>query len=283
LLRVRACGCGLVVLLLSGCATWSRHGIAPRAPGKIRVAVLPVEVAVRVARLRNIETPPPGAPAPPEEGALIQEKLRAAADEITRDVEDRLASSYFFEVASDSDVRRALAVAGSTAPLSADRLQALGRALDVQAVLSVRLSGYGSIKRRWLFYLVGSGLAEGLAQGIAAAVVIGSPWAAVGIGAEEALQETAEWGGGAYVFGRVWAPVILEGSLTSAADGKTVWSGTALESSDREALKRLPPERRERREVRLRVTAARAAASLVKDLDRKAWANLKSLDAAAPR
>lgn len=267
---------GLVALSLTGCASWAKHGIAPHPPDKIKVVVLPIQIAVKIKHLRSIETAPKTAL--PAERELIDRRLRQAREDITRDFEIRLISSYFFEVIADSDVRQALearGLASSTATLTAAQLQDLGRSLGAQVVLATKLSGYGAVKKRWLFYLIGSGLVEGLAQGVAAAAVVGSPWAAVGIGAEEAAQETVTWGGGAYLFGRFWSPVILEGELVSVADGRAVWRGTSLESGNRKAVKALPKEEQEKREVRLRLTARKAAINLVKKLEKKAWANLE--------
>lgn len=277
--RARAKALAFLFLpLLSACATWSRHGVAANPPEKIRIAVLPVKIAVRVKRMSTIKTVPKGE-ALPNEPRLIDQEMRAAADDITTALEARLSSSYFFTVIADSEVRRALASEGldsATATLTSAQFQSFGRALGAQAVLATDLSGYGSIKKRWLFYLIGSGLLEGAAQGAVVATAVSSPWVAVGVAAEEMTSETLEWGGGAYLFGRFWSPVILEGRLISTADGKTVWSKTALESGDRKAVKALPKDERNKRELRLRLTARKAAAVLVKKLDRRAWANLEA-------
>lgn len=273
----------LLVLSLAACATWSKHGIAPHPPRKIRVAVLPVQVAVTIKHLRNIETVPKDGAVPPNEKELIREEMSRAADDITRSIETDLGASYFFEVVPDSDVRRALEAAGlgaSVAEPTAAQFKDLGRASGAQVLLVTKLSGYGAIKKRWLFYLIGTGLVEGGVQGAVAAAVISSPWAAVGIGVEEAAQEAVEWGGGAYLFGKFYAPVILESRMVSAADGVVVWSGTSLESSNSKALKALPADERKKREVRLRLTAWKAAENLTKKIDKNAWSNVKDADAA---
>lgn len=243
------------------------------------MAVRPILIDVPIHHLRQIRTvakPPPSAP---EEKELIGTEMSAAADAITHDLDGGLGASYFFQVVSDSDVRAALTAEGlsaSTAALTGAQVQELGRALDVQAVLETRLAGYGAIKRSWLFYLIGSGLAEGLAQGVAAAAIIGNPWAAVGIGAEEAAQETTEWVGGVYLFDQIYSPVILEGCLSSTSDGGVLWKGTQLATGNRKAVKALPKVDRSKKELRLRLTAQKAAGEIVKSIDRKAWSNLKN-------
>ncbi|MDE2038680.1 MAG: hypothetical protein KGO96_10885 [Elusimicrobia bacterium] len=273
----RGAACALLSLALGGCATWSRHGLAAKPPAKLRLAVAPIELAVSVKRLRDIESVPKGS-APADEKELARRGLEQAASELESDLERRLGASYFFEVAPDSDVRRALSsegLASSTAPWTARQARRLGRALGVQAVLLPTLSGYGKVKTRWVALLVGSGMIEGLAQGVAVAATLGNPWVAAGVGAEEAAQESVEWVGGAYLFDRFYTPVILEGRLVSVADGKIVWSATALEAGAGKAAKKLPKEERKLKQVRLRLTAARAADRLAQKLDRKAWANLR--------
>jgi len=266
---------------MTGCATWSKHSVTPHPPEKIRVAVLPIQGAVRIKHLKNIESLPKSEKAPPNERELIDSAMAKARDEITQDFETKLSSSYFFQVIADSDVRQALesrGLSGSSITLTTAELQDIGQALGAQVVLVTKLSGYGSIKKRWLVHLIGSGLVEGLVQGVAAAAVVSSPWAAVGVGVEEATSETLEWGGGAYIFGRFWSPVILEGKLVSVADGRAIWSGTSLESSNKKEVKALPKEEQQKREVRLRLTARKAAFTLIKKLDKRAWRNLKNAD-----
>ena len=104
----------------------------------------------------------------------------------------------------------------------------------------------------------------------------GETWSAVGGGVEEAAQETAEWCGGAFLFGKIYSPVIIEGQLISVADGRAICCGTELAISNRKAIKALPKEDQGKREVRLRLAAEKAATDYVKKIDKKAWANLKN-------
>lgn len=250
--RLRATLLSAAAALLCGCATWGRHGVVIRPPQRIRVAVLPVHADLRVKRLADIYTVQASSPVPSDESAAIAGRLAEATEAITRRLESGLKDSYLFDVAEST---------------------AAGAA---QAVLTVRLSGYGRIKGKWLWYLIGSGFAEGAVQGaVVGTAAGGSAWVAAGIAAEEVLQEALTWGGGAWVFGRVFTPVILEGRLTSVADGKTLWSGTEFVRLDRKGLKRFSKEERGRKELRLRVTAEKAADELVADLEKRAWRNVR--------
>ncbi|HVE13248.1 MAG TPA: hypothetical protein VNI01_07635 [Elusimicrobiota bacterium] len=143
-----------------------------------------------------------------------------------------------------------------------------------QAALQVDVGGYGKVKRSWLFWLIGSGVVEGAVQGALLAQV-GGPWAGLGIAVEEVAQESLTWGGGAFVFNRVFTPVILDGELRSGADGARIWSKTALARINRRALKELPEERRKEKAVRLRLTAQKAAEELVDSLSKAFRRNAK--------
>jgi hypothetical protein len=252
-----------VAALLSSCATWSAHGVTADDSGKLRIAVLPVTSDVEIGDLGEIATLP--APVPPAEATLqIRARMTAVTDEITQALEQRLATSPYLEVVGHEPVSKVL---GTVAlPLTPQQLQQLHSRLDVQAVLAVQISGYGQLKRKWVLYLLGSGVVEGVAQGLAVGKATGSAWAGLAVGGEEILQEFLVWGGGARLFDWRFAPVILEGSITSTVDGEEVWSDTAFTSIDTKALKRVPRAERERKEVQLRVTTERATHELVKDL-----------------
>lgn len=131
--------------------------------------------------------------------------------------------------------------------MSEDQVLQLATALDADATLFVTVSGYGKIQRKWFYLLVGSGIVEGVAQGVAVGLVVDNPWVAVAVAAEEVLQETLTWGGGIYLFNRIYTPVILESELMSTADGETIWSDTAFSRVNRDGLKKLPEADRKKR------------------------------------
>ena len=85
---------------------------------------------------------------------------------------------------------------------------------------------------------------------------------------EEIGQEILTWGGGAHLFNEHYSPVILEGRLDSSADGKTLWSDTALASIDKDALKKLPEDQQKKKEVQLKVTSEKAERDLVGALEK---------------
>ena len=249
--------------LLGGCATWSAHGVSADDSGKLRIAVLPVKSDVDIGELSDITTLPAALP-PADAAPQIRERMAAVTNDITQAIEQQLATSPFLEVVGHEQVAKALGAVEM--PLTPPQLQQLHSSLDVQAVLAVQLSGYGQIKRKWVLYLLGSGVVEGVAQGLAVGKASGNAWAGLAVGGEEILQEFLEWGGGARLFDWKFSPVILEGSLTSTVDAKQIWSDTTFASIDTKALKRVPKAERDRKEVQLQVTTDKATHELVKDL-----------------
>ncbi len=265
-------------LLLTSCATWSRHGIVLDPPRKIRIAVLPITNAVKIKKLKTIQSSPKAAHSPIEEKELIIEKMQQVTEEITNSIEKELAVSYFFEVVPHQKVHDTMvemSIGSST--LSSTQIKELGRALDTDTLLFTQLSGYGKIKKKWLVFLIGSGLIEGTVQGIAAAAVADTIWVAVGIAVEEALQEGLTWGGGAFLFNKIFTPVILESELVSTMDGKAIWDKTSFVRINRKALKAYPKEDRKKKELRLRLTSEKASEELIRHLDKIAWRNVKSV------
>jgi len=262
----------VLACLLAGCATWSGHGVTVSPAHKLRLAVLPVQREVVIDKLQDIESIPEPAKPAPDQVRLIDAQMQAVTAEMTRAIETRLNASPYFEVEPQAQVEAALAALGmpANAPLAPGQIEHLGRELDVQVVLTIRLSGYGQLKRQWITILIGSGVGEGVVQG--AVVAKATESAALGAAAmlEEIGQEILTWGGGAHLFNEHYSPVILEGRLDSTADGKTLWSDTALASIDKDALKKLPEDQQKEKHVQLQVTSEKAERDLVESLEKAA-------------
>jgi hypothetical protein len=161
----------------------------------------------------------------------------------------------------------------ANASLNTERIKSLGTALNVRAVLVLRLSGYGHLKRRWVVYLIGAGVVEGVVEGAVVGGATKNVWVGLAVGLEEIGQEILTWGGGAFLFNRYYAPVTVEGELISTMDGKQIWSHTTFDSIDRKALKNLPEEERKKKEVQLKVTTEKAEQDLVENIEKAARYN----------
>ncbi len=275
----------ILSFLMAGCATWAGHGVTAYPHEKLRIAELPVQSEAEIKRLKDIETVPEPAKEIPDEKKLIGQQMQKVTEDMTRSIETRLNASPYLEVVPHEQVAEVLAAQGvqpANARLTTEQIKSLGTALNVRAVLVIRLSGYGHLKRRWVVYLIGTGVVEGVVEGAVVGGATKNVWVGLAVGLQEIGQEILTWGGGAFLFNRYYAPVTIEGELIGTMDGKQVWSHTTFDSIDRKALKKLPEEERKKKEVQLKVTAEKAEQDLVENLEKAARKNLwkESLDAA---
>ncbi len=132
--------------------------------------------------------------------------------------------------------------------------------------LEITLSGYGRLKKKWIRYMLASGVVEALFQGIVVASALNNTWAGIAVGAEEMTSEWITWHGGAWLFARTFAPITLEGHLWRTRDGKLVWRKTVFVSKNKKELEKLPESKQNRREVRLSANLHKAESLLLKDL-----------------
>ena len=272
--HVRVVMCSfMLLLLLSGCATWGDHGVTVSRGEKFRIAILPLKVTAEVDKASDIMTPPTSVV---DEGKLIRKQMRDVAVQLSGLVNSKLLeSSYIDPVPLESnEIFSSMPATDTAHVLNLDALQALKVTQNVQAVLMVTLSGYGKIKKKWLTYLIGSGVVEGVTQGFVAAKLVKNPWVGVVVMLEEIGQELLVWGGGAYLFDRHYAPVTLEAQLISTTDGQEIWSDTVFVSVDKDAIELLPEKDQKRKELQLSLTAKKAINELVQDINDKAKSNL---------
>lgn len=257
--------------LLVGCASVPRRTFDFQPPRKVRVAVLPMRLTAPIRRLREVQSAPP--PVGADESSLLSERVDAVMKDLMGTFEEQMGRSYLFDVIADSDVGKALRELGhraSTAPLSSEELRRLGPALGSPVFLELRLAGYGKIKRKWLFYLVGSGMVEAAVEGAVVAEATHSPWLGAAVAAEEAIQETLTWGGGIFFFDRFFTPVVVEGEMRDAG-GAVLWKNSVSRARASGLLKDVPSTERKKREVRLRLVAERSVRNLERSLEDEAW------------
>jgi hypothetical protein len=103
-------------------------------------------------------------------------------------------------------------------------------------VLTIDLSGYGSIKKEWKKVLIGTGIAEGIFQGLVVYAATQNPWLGTAVGAEEITSEYLTWNGVDWILGETYAPVTLEGSLSYANDKNILWQDSAFVTENDKAL-----------------------------------------------
>jgi len=76
---------------------------------------------------------------------------------------------------------------------------------------------------KWVLLMAGTGLIEGVAQGVATAGVTGNPVVGAGVAAEEIVSESLTWLGGAWLWNKYLAPVTLEGRMWRVRDRRLIW------------------------------------------------------------
>jgi hypothetical protein len=258
-------GALLCCALTTACASGSAPGVSASTAQPLCIAILPVTVTVTVHHLADIATPPKPPPTGDEEQAMIQKYMAEVTTTLTRALGDRMASTGRFQIVPEAEVEHGLAGQCDVEEIPVVRLAVIGRTVGAQAVLRVELSGYGHIKRRWLAYLIGSGVAEGVPQG-AIATSVTTIWVGLAVAAEEITSEVLTWGGGACLFNAHYVPITLEAELIDSRDGDRLWHKVTFVAIDRKALKKIPKEEHARKEVQLRLTLARAERKLVASL-----------------
>lgn len=266
------------LIFIAGCATWSKHQIRPLDSGKFRIALLPLRSAVKIKRLKEIQSVPKNfVPIQPEE-LLIQEQMGQVLHRLTDQLSSKLEQSGRFEVVPQDKVQKAFEELklSTGAELNSQEIIALGKSLDVQALLRVNLGGYGKVKKKWIAWLIGTSFPEAVVQGILTIEATGNFWAAVGVGAEDVVQEMFQWGGGAFVFNRIFTPVILDSRLYSVSDGKKIWSHLSVATINFKALRKLPKQERKKKEVRLDLASQKAIDNLAARLSKTAKRNAAS-------
>jgi len=141
------------------------------------------------------------------------------------------------------------------------------REQGVDLVLAVDVAGYGSIKRKWILIMAGTGLVEGVAQGVATASITGNSLLGAGVAAEEIASESLTWLGGAWLWNKYLAPVTLEGSMWRVRDGRLVWHEIQFADSS-DLLSLLFGGKQPAKEEALRASLKQAEDDLFNDLGR---------------
>jgi len=155
----------------------------------------------------------------------------------------------------------------SDAVVVADSDLLWARRQGADMVLAVDVAGYGRVKRKWILIMAGSGLIEGVAQGVATAGVSGNPLLGAGVAAEEIASESLTWIGGGWLWNKYLAPVTLEGRMWRVRDGRLVWQDIQFaDSSDFLAL--LFGGKTVTKEDALKASLKEAEDDLFEDLDR---------------
>ncbi len=129
-------------------------------------------------------------------------------------------------------------------------------------ILALRVTTLGEVRARYILI----GIASGVAWGVGTGLLAHNPGLALGLGLYELIEETIFWIGGASLFSRWSAPVMLEASLANPGAAKPFWRRRYPVLSGRKRLRRLAREAARRRDVQLRASLDAALEKLLRDL-----------------
>ncbi|MBU1628249.1 hypothetical protein KKB18_12850 [bacterium] len=275
------CFCLILLILFSfvinGCTQWIKHGIVLHKE-KVRIAVLPVRSEVRIKHLKNIKSVPKIKMDPKMETELVRTEMDRVTEQIGYDIEKKLDESFFLKPVPNQEINPVLDdldLCDIDRDLTSNEIKELGYKLSAPLIMMTEVAGYGRIKRVWTFYLIGCGVIEGIVDGVIGTVATTNYWVGIGLAAEEILQESLTWGGGVFLFNRIFTPVVLETKVFSAQDGHLIWQKTTFEKISRKGLKRLPEKDRKKKEYRLEVTSDKAIDTMIRKLDKKAYKSIE--------
>ena len=201
--HLRISGVMVLSFFLTGCATWAGHGVTTLYHEKLRIAVLPVISEVEITKIKDIETVPEQGKEIVDEKVRIKQQMEKVTADMTRSIETRLNASPYFEVVPHEQVAEAMAdkvAQPVNAQFTTEQIKSLGVELNAHALLIIRLSGYGHLKNKWVVYLIGTGVAEGVVEGAVVGGATANVWVGTAVALEEIGQEILTWGGGAYLF-----------------------------------------------------------------------------------
>ena len=107
---------------------------------------MPVEVTAEIGKISDIMTSPPEVT---DERKFIQEQIQIVSDQLTHALHSRLSESSYVEIVPIEPSKASTIVPTPAAPQawSPEELAKLKAGSGAQAVLLVKLSGYGKMKK----------------------------------------------------------------------------------------------------------------------------------------
>ncbi|MEK6776736.1 MAG: hypothetical protein AABY87_07650 [bacterium] len=129
------------------------------------------------------------------------------------------------------------------------------------------ISGYGSIKPKWKKYLIGTGIVEGVVQGIVVGSATQNVWLGLGVALEEFGSEYLTWNGVDWILGETFAPVTLEGALVRHSDQVMIWRESIFITKNKDELKKLDDQEKKKKEKQLQASLHKAESRLLSSLN----------------
>jgi hypothetical protein len=241
-------------MLLAACTTSVPYPLGIEGRQHVAVAMAPSTLSAPVRKLSDIRNGASSASA--HDKALLQQDLVAVRGNVDTSVQGWLSARK----------RMRLVNAAQAVPLKVALAQARQQGADL--LLAVDVSGYGHIKRRWIVLLFGSGVIEGITQGVVAADATGNPAIGIGVGAEEMASEGLTWIGGSWFWDKYFAPVTLEGRMWRVRDGRLIWHDIIFADNSDEIWSFLAGKKLPKKQQALAASLRNAEKDMFADLGR---------------
>jgi hypothetical protein len=213
---------------------------APSGTGKPRLAVAPVIMALGIKSLKEIGETSSNPIDKSEENKQIEEHVKEVETDITSGLIDLLDKSGRFEIAAAPGLGPSMCLGPKfkfPKKLPVDRIDVSPSGRDCDLVMVCKISGYGKVKKEWAYLLVGSGVGEGIVHGAIALKATASGFVAAGALLAEVVSEALKWGGGSYLFGKKFSPVILEAAVYDVPSGNLIYKTVVFAVAKKNFLK----------------------------------------------
>lgn len=258
----------VLALFLTACSSAPQPAGTGEAPKPVRVLVLPVE-ADPAMDTSDVPAAAPAAASGAATAAQREQGVERVTRDLTRETAAQLAARPRYAVVAPR-AGAGLAVAPDATPDPA-AVRRVAAGTCAEAVLRIRLSGYGHLNRTWSRRVIASGSVEAAGEGTVAWLATGSGPVGVAVMLEEGVRDTLMAFGGLAAFNSNYEPVTLNGELFDARTGRLLWSDTALATANAAppapASKAHPPKvRGQRAALRLAGTGRRAVGKLLDSL-----------------
>lgn len=259
-------------LMLMGCVAFE-----PVVPSRVELdnrpglAIVPFGSDVKITTLSYLKTVPPTLP-PEEEASQLAEAILSVQSEARWLFLSRLATAQGFRLISleETDaLSKELQISPGILP-TAEQLAAFRHRLGADLVVAGSILDYGKIRWQWLVAGMLADMSwETIALGLATAW---NPSLILGNVGYELLTSTPLWFGGGYVFGVAFRPVRVEARAFETRQGIPIWQAMDESAYAWGALKTLPENIREKKEVQLQLNLAEIMETLADGLIKQQFA-----------
>ena len=253
----------LVNVALTGCVAFDPvvQSTVESLEERPYVALLPFGFDVEITRLSAVKTVE-GTLSPEDEAQQLAIALREVQQEARWLLLSRLATGYGFQFVPLEQID-ALAEELQLKPgmlPTAEQLTEFRRRLGADLVIAGSILDYGKIRWQWLVAGMFADISwETIAIGVATAW---NPGIILGNVGYELLTSTPLWFGGGYLFGVAMRPVRVEARAFETVQGYPIWQAMDASAYAWGALKMVPEEMREKKEVQLVLNLAEIMESL---------------------